>query len=579
MTRLSIASLALLLASCGARGVPARPAASQRGAPAASATSPTSDLDTDAIVAAVTKVRGLAPKRPIEFRFVDDEELASRVIAGGKDPVTATYALAAYDTERKVVLLRKESPAWLGGQSMRGVVAHEVTHALQDQYFDMAKLKADEPDVSRARLALLEGDAEATAAGADAILSGLPPKRAIMRRAASGDDDGSRHLVTDGHVDPRAEQLPPYERDVLLFPYVRGASFVGAIVRTGGFALVDEAFRKPPSSTAEILHPEAYLQGRVRREVADLELPPGMSATAAQGAIGELGLRVLLADNDISVRETNELAMVWRGDRFVQVTTSSGSRASLGAIVCADEDAAKRLEARLKALGMNEHRAGHVVGVVVGVTGPKVISWAQKMARASVAKVALSPPLAVRQLAPPAPAESLGAIALAGNVQGDAYHNPSLGLAMTVPPGLTLATPARTPELVDVFGGDGRAFGLTIFEGRHTEASIRALEDAMLSGFKRHGEPDSKDHAAVSTGYGKADELRAAFPATGARVRIAAVPICKAEATLLVAAMDSKDGSPLGAAMNQFLERLNPSATDSSPYCRAVIEAHTTDLP
>ncbi len=47
----------------------------------------------------------------------------------------------------------------------------------------------------------------------------------------------------------------------LLFPYLEGMSFVATLYRDGGWAAVDRVDARPPTSTAEILHPDRYLTG------------------------------------------------------------------------------------------------------------------------------------------------------------------------------------------------------------------------------------------------------------------------------------------------------------------------------
>ena len=54
-------------------------------------------------------------------------------------------------------------------------------------------------------------------------------------------------------------ELPPYLRKAFEFPYQAGARFVEALCARGGWALVDEAHRSPPATSAEIIYPELFL--------------------------------------------------------------------------------------------------------------------------------------------------------------------------------------------------------------------------------------------------------------------------------------------------------------------------------
>ena len=135
--------------------------------------------------------------------------------------------------------------------STAGVLAHELTHALQDQHFDItAEQKATRGNADRelALRALLEGDA---------TLSGFC---SVVGRA----DDPTIDYFLDNSADASviflgsAEGLGVQMRKLLIFPYLDGARFVAAGYHRGGWAAVDAIYRNPPQSTRQIIHPELY---------------------------------------------------------------------------------------------------------------------------------------------------------------------------------------------------------------------------------------------------------------------------------------------------------------------------------
>ena len=181
-------------------------------------------------------------------------------------------------------------------------LVHELTHALQDQSFDLDRFENPDPlsDAGTAGEALVEGDATLTmldyearthletTPGMTGVLSGMmrDPRKTI---AASPDLPGTREMLA----------APAWFRDTLLFSYLQGAAFCLEVRRQGGQKLLDYAFTTdPPRSTEQILHPEKWY-GR-RDDPVVLHLPdlaaelPGYNR-AAEGELGELGITALPA--------------------------------------------------------------------------------------------------------------------------------------------------------------------------------------------------------------------------------------------------------------------------------------------
>ncbi|HWK26249.1 MAG TPA: hypothetical protein VNS09_06795 [Solirubrobacter sp.] len=174
------------------------------------------------------------------------------------------------------------------------VIAHELTHALEDQRFGIKADESDSDDAGLARLALIEGSA--TLVMQEYLLRHLGA-RALGGMLASGADTGP--------------ELPQFLQNQLLFPYLDGMRFVQALrQRAGGaWTLVDLADRvRPPDSTEQILHPDKWVAVEAPLPVRlDVALGAGWRRTAS-GTFGEWQTRELIGDA--------KAAAGWGGDRY-----------------------------------------------------------------------------------------------------------------------------------------------------------------------------------------------------------------------------------------------------------------------
>jgi hypothetical protein len=194
-------------------------------------------------------------------------------------------------------------------------LAHELTHALEDQRFGLDLEDASgSDDASLANLALVEGTA--TAVMFTYAERHFSPEQTLGGLfSALGQDTGD---------------LPPFIGSQLIFPYVRGQEFVQRLYRAGGWSVVNSAYRfRPPASTEQIMHPEKYLRveqpERVRVE-ARRALGGGWRRLAA-GTWGEWATGTLLGEP--------RAAEGWGGDRYELWQRGSGDcRAP-----CRDRDA------------------------------------------------------------------------------------------------------------------------------------------------------------------------------------------------------------------------------------------------
>jgi hypothetical protein len=210
-----------------------------------------------------------------------------------------------YDNKTKTVNLLD----WIQPEEQKPVLAHELTHALQDQKIGLTKwsdvslegvsrdvkddnrhLQVDEADT--ARTAVAEG--QAMAVFVDYTL------RPSGKTLANSPELASRlkEQVADTSGSPIMARAPLMLQESLLFPYSEGLTFEQAIlVKAGKEAAFAGVLANPPTSSFEIMNPEAYM---AHTPVAVLRLPdihPLLDAEYTPydvGVMGELDVRMLV---------------------------------------------------------------------------------------------------------------------------------------------------------------------------------------------------------------------------------------------------------------------------------------------
>ena len=297
------------------RGLPfLHPVASRRIAPeqaqalvAAELDEQYSDRDAEARALALAELRLLPRDFPLKRKI---RELLDEQAAGFYDPRTATFYLIDLAPAARRALLKSAGPA--AAEIDEAVLVHELDHALTDQHFGLRALLAGKEtegrdDMQFARQALAEGDATLAMMLVAFRRLGLElkpetfPSGETLRALAAQAGPGQEALA----------KAPPYLRAQLLEPYLLGLDFVAQAWRRGGFAAVDALWRRPPSSTEQLLHPE-------KRDDPPLAVEPATRdgwTSAVSFELGELGVRAWLATDDASRPAANDAAAGWGGDR------------------------------------------------------------------------------------------------------------------------------------------------------------------------------------------------------------------------------------------------------------------------
>ncbi len=227
-------------------------------------------------------------------------------------------AAAFYDYDKKKLFITDSTSS----ESQAPVLAHELSHALADQNYNLARFikqgrKSD--DGSTARLAVMEGQAtwmmsEYLARQAGTSLKDSATLASTMATMAAGDEGGDSNK-SDGEF-PVFDKEPLYLKLTLVFPYTKGMSFQQAVLVRDPRQGFGEVFLRAPVSTQQILHPEKYFD-RVKPTDPALpvvHLPHGYKGLVG-GELGELEQGILLEQYVGKTRAVN-LSPHWRGCNF-----------------------------------------------------------------------------------------------------------------------------------------------------------------------------------------------------------------------------------------------------------------------
>ena len=310
---------------------------------------PSQDLAAEvaAVEVQVPPLRQLEPLHPVPTRIIDPAQLrqslelqldapAAVAAMAAEQDLLVRLGLASPGLDLRAVSLDTLSSQVLGfydpathsmtivnrlgdfGLTARFTVAHEYTHALQDQHFDFAKLGVNDSfptDRVLALHALIEGDAT--------LLGGLW----MQAHISLSDLLDLGQLLLQSLQPPVPFGTPALVSRTLLFPYLDGLSFLTALYQQGGWAAVDRAYARPPGSTSEILHPDRYLAGwhptPVVAPALGKALGTGWTRTYLD-TMGEITFQVWLAQA-LPTADAAKLAASWQGDQVVQWDGPAGA--------------------------------------------------------------------------------------------------------------------------------------------------------------------------------------------------------------------------------------------------------------
>jgi len=226
---------------------------------------------------------------------------------------------------------------WIEPAAQRAILAHELTHALQDQNFQLEKWNkalGDEKDQKKkwspenldptqesiddeqlvARVALLEGQ------GMAELLDYALSFRGRNVNNSPVEVDALKRGMTEDKQSPIFNSAPRFLKESLVFPYREGLTFIQEVLfkrgREGAFA---GTMANPPRTTREIMQPNTYL---AQEKIPPLALPKlqpilgsGYSGYDA-GAMGEFDVSIFLAQFRDPEKRAEDLYREWRGGTY-----------------------------------------------------------------------------------------------------------------------------------------------------------------------------------------------------------------------------------------------------------------------
>ncbi len=293
----------------------------------------------DELIVITEQVRGLAFLEKPTITVVTDEELSVRVrelieeeldpeetaqsealfeVLGILGPTVELARLYAdlyseqvagyYDGDVKEMVIPSDQELT---SLQKLTVVHELVHALTDQHFDFNTLSErldDEEQYEEAAglQALIEGDASWA--------------ELIYYQNFMSAEEQAEVLVESGQIETGVlDRTPDFLRDLLVFPYDfegGGASFVADLwLADRSFALVDEAYADPPTTTEQVVDPDRY---RARELPVDVQLPDTTLdgyEVVEEGIWGQVGFEFLFAQ-ELSDPDADRASVGWGGDEY-----------------------------------------------------------------------------------------------------------------------------------------------------------------------------------------------------------------------------------------------------------------------
>ncbi len=277
-----------------------------------------------------------------------------------------------YDPKTKTVYLLE----WVAPEQQKSVLAHELTHALQDQNFGLDHfLKNDEHDKNKvrplspadvvddeeivARQAVVEGQAMVSLL--DYLLA--PAGQSVLESPVLV--ESLERSMMSGNGSPIFQHAPLYLKESLTFPYRYGLDFTRAVMvhrgKEGAFAGV---LKDPPRDSREVMEPSVYLEGKHVTPLLPPDLKPLLGASYEQydlGAVGEFDTSILLKQY-AGPDDARQLWPQWRG-AYYYAATKKDKKDDVALLYLSrwgNEDAAQRMAEAYSSSLSNRYKSAKI---------------------------------------------------------------------------------------------------------------------------------------------------------------------------------------------------------------------------
>ncbi|MGA2357943.1 MAG: hypothetical protein ABSF66_03005 [Terriglobales bacterium] len=296
-----------------------------------------------------------------------------------------------YDVKTKTVNLLN----WLDAEQQKPVLAHELTHALQDQSFGIEKwMKGSAEDADNKKNDPSPGDIEndEESAARQAVVEGqamvvlldysLAPQGKTMLDSPQIVEALEQGMLVGGADSPAFRDAPIFLKEELTFPYRYGLDFTAALLQAGGKDLAYAgAFKDPPKTTREIMEPKTYLVHETLAPIKIIDMAKDFKGYDAFdiGAMGEFDVYVLV-EQYAGRDEAGAMYPEWRGGYYFAGKPKADKSAPIGLLyVSRWSSAAKAAEfAAVYAKSLAERyqkRQGLGTDGKVAADAPPVDSW------------------------------------------------------------------------------------------------------------------------------------------------------------------------------------------------------------
>jgi hypothetical protein len=227
-----------------------------------------------------------------------------------------------YDAKTKTVYLLD----WVDPESQKSVLAHELTHALQDQNYGLEKWaegkgkpKTDAEIVandeeSSAKQAVIEGQAMITL-----LDYSLAPVGGSVVNSPEIVEAMKAGMVSGDATSPLFSKAPLFLRQALVFPYQQGLDFTRTVlVKRGKQAAFAGTMENPPANSRQVVMPATYLAAEKIPPVpiADVDKVLGKEYERYDfGGIGQFDIGVMI-EQWANEKQAAQVAPSWRGGYY-----------------------------------------------------------------------------------------------------------------------------------------------------------------------------------------------------------------------------------------------------------------------
>jgi hypothetical protein len=251
----------------------------------------------------------------------DDFQVQKFLTARGGSEYSGYYS----PKEKTMYLLN-----WIPLEQQRLIMAHELTHALQDQNYDLMKWRNPSASDNQRDGDGIETDARVAAVEGQAMLVyldyELKPRGMKLSESTDRFDVLKTRIMSAYDSPMKSSSGPLIFTELAKFPYYDGFAFeLEVLKRSGTRAAFAGVFENPPRDTHEIMQPDTYLAGT---RATPFALPNLMLALGSgyqsydSGLIGELDVRIMAKqfgrDND-----AYSVAPFWNGGAYLAVRKPS----------------------------------------------------------------------------------------------------------------------------------------------------------------------------------------------------------------------------------------------------------------